>query len=152
MRPKINSYENIYDYWMKNNDLICPHFCTCHDSRAVMTCAKLWADWFTKIRTNARITFTRFELWAHKMLVESVPALSVTCPKLDFFNQSLSLFPHEFCTGSKSLRDCHIWTFFNLKTMSVQIQISVFFIIFACCELPTEFETDWEIRNKNVLQ
>ena len=29
---------------MKNNHPIRPQFCTCHDSWAVMTCAKLWPD------------------------------------------------------------------------------------------------------------
>ena len=50
----------------KKNDPIRSQFCTCHDSWAVMTCAKLWPDWITRIRISQRVTSTRFQLWAQK--------------------------------------------------------------------------------------
>ena len=48
-------------------------FCTCHDSSAVMTCAKLWPDLIIIIIVKARIIFTRFQLWAHKTFAKQVP-------------------------------------------------------------------------------
>ena len=39
---------------MNNNDPIRSQFCTCHDSCAVMTCAKLWPDWINRIVINAK--------------------------------------------------------------------------------------------------
>ena len=58
---------------MKNNDQIRPQFCTCHDSWAVVTCAKLWPDWI--ITLHGRITFflMRLGLRAHKLFVKWVP-------------------------------------------------------------------------------
>ena len=48
-------------------------FCTCHDSSAVMACAKLWPDLIIKFHKRARQIFTRYGLWAHKPLVKRVP-------------------------------------------------------------------------------
>ena len=58
---------------MKNNKLTRPWFCTCHDSWAVVTCAKLWPDGIIPVIITAVIIFTRFQWWAHKALVIKVP-------------------------------------------------------------------------------
>ena len=48
-------------------------FCTCHDSSAVMTCAKLWPDW---IIFKAKATFIFF----YKIGIMSSQTLCETCP------------------------------------------------------------------------
>ena len=48
------------------NDPVRSHFCTCHDSWAVMTCAKLWPDQTTISHLRAHDIFISFGLWAHK--------------------------------------------------------------------------------------
>ena len=40
--------------------------CTCHDSSAVVTCAKSWPDWIIIFRVRTTWFFPRFGLWAHK--------------------------------------------------------------------------------------
>ena len=60
---------------MEYNDQIMPQFCTCHDSSAVMTCAKLWHDWII-IKIKTKNNFTRFQLRAHKPFVKWFPAHS----------------------------------------------------------------------------
>ena len=47
--------------------------CTCHDSSAVVTCAKLWPDWMINLTVWTTWFFTRFGQWAHKPCVEWVP-------------------------------------------------------------------------------
>ena len=57
-------------YSVKNSVQIRSQFCTCHDSWAVMACAKLWPDWIMKIKFKIQNVFTRFHLWAHKAFME----------------------------------------------------------------------------------
>ena len=45
---------------VKNNNPIRPQFCTCHDSRAVVTCANSWPDWNIRIKFRTRMIFTVF--------------------------------------------------------------------------------------------
>ena len=42
-------------------DLIISQFCTCHDSSAVVTCAKLWDDWIISLQVKANIFLEDFE-------------------------------------------------------------------------------------------
>ena len=49
---------------------IMPEFSTCHDSWAVMTCAKFGHDWITIFHVTAAGNFMRFEWWAHKPFVK----------------------------------------------------------------------------------
>ena len=50
---------------VSSHDLIRSQFCTCHDSSAVMTCAKLWPDEINIFHVGAMHILTRFGLWAH---------------------------------------------------------------------------------------
>ena len=38
----------------KNGDQITSEFCTCHNSWAVVTCAKFWHDWMVRIKIRAK--------------------------------------------------------------------------------------------------
>ena len=39
--------------------------CTCHDSSAVVTCAKLRPAWIIRMEFRVKTIYARFELWAH---------------------------------------------------------------------------------------
>ena len=54
------------------HDPIRSHFCTCHDSWTVVTCAKLWPDSTTIFCIRTRYIFTIFGLWAYKSHVKWV--------------------------------------------------------------------------------
>ena len=59
---------------VESNDTIMGHFCTCHNSSAVVTCAKLTHDWITIFHATAMHIFTRFGLhplvmWVHSQLI-----------------------------------------------------------------------------------
>ena len=82
---------------LDSNDSIKPPICTCHDSRAVMTCANLWLDWIIISHLRAITIFTRFGLWAQKMLVKSVTGVGFT----QVFVSTNSIF-------MKTYR-CHNW-------------------------------------------
>ena len=45
------------------NYAIISQFCTCHDSWAVVTCAKLLYDWIIEFKIKAKRIFKRFQLW-----------------------------------------------------------------------------------------
>ena len=47
-------------------------FSTCHDSYAVVPCAKLWPVWMNIFHVRAFSIYTRFGLWAHKPFVKWV--------------------------------------------------------------------------------
>ena len=46
----------------KNYHQISSHICTCHDSSAVVTCAKLWPDWIFKKNSHKNSQHFNFEL------------------------------------------------------------------------------------------
>ena len=53
------SCKNMNCSYVNNHNQIRSQFCTCHDSSAVMTCAKLWPDWIIKIKLKElKRTFT----------------------------------------------------------------------------------------------
>ena len=53
-----------------SDNLIRVQICTCHDSCAVMTCAKLWPDQIILFHIRAKRISTRFQLWVHKPFVK----------------------------------------------------------------------------------
>ena len=55
-----------------SDDQIRSQFCTCHDSSAVMACAKLWPDWDIIFHKTVTCIIKRFGLWAHKSFVKWV--------------------------------------------------------------------------------
>ena len=63
-------HKNMFCSDMKNKDQIMLQFCTCHDSSAVMACAKSWHDCITIIKIRAKFFFARFQLWACILLVK----------------------------------------------------------------------------------
>ena len=72
-----NSCKYICYSYMKSIDLIRSQFCTCHDSWAVMTCAKLWHDWIIRIELKSKWIFKSFQLWAQKLFVKWVTDVTV---------------------------------------------------------------------------
>ena len=55
------------------NNSIRPQICTCHDSSAVMACAKLWHDQTIILHITVTHIVARFGLWAHKRLAWDGP-------------------------------------------------------------------------------
>ena len=65
MRSWSKSCTNIWCSYMKNNLQIKSQFCTCHDSTAVMTCAKLWHDGIIRIKIKGKGNGTWFQWWTN---------------------------------------------------------------------------------------
>ena len=59
---KKSSYSKFY-----YNDPIRSQFCTCHDSWAVVACAKLWPYWILMFHVRITDSLGRFRLWGHKL-------------------------------------------------------------------------------------
>ena len=59
------SYMKICCSHLQTYHLIRPSFSTCHDSSAVVTCAKLWPVWAIQINIREKRILTIFQLWAH---------------------------------------------------------------------------------------
>ena len=57
----------------KNHDKIWSQFCTCHDSWAVMACAKLWPDCIIRIKITTKVFYSRFQLRTLVLLEKCVP-------------------------------------------------------------------------------
>ena len=66
------SREYSFGYEFNSIDLIRSQFCTCHDSWAVVACAKLWTDLIIIFHVIVIYIFTRLGLWAHKWFVKWV--------------------------------------------------------------------------------
>ena len=64
---------NIFCCNSNSNGPIIPQFCTCHDSWAVMACAKLWNDRTIIVYIKAIFVDRRFGLWPYKLFVEWIP-------------------------------------------------------------------------------
>ena len=63
-KPKSCKYK--YNFYVKNDDLTRPQFYTCHNSWAVVACAKLWSGWIVRIEIRANRISVIFQLWAHQ--------------------------------------------------------------------------------------
>ena len=74
MQILINSFCSSFD----SNYSISSHFCTCHDSLAVMACAKLWTDLIIIFHMRAVNIFTRFVIWVRKSLVKWFPVTDIS--------------------------------------------------------------------------
>ena len=61
----------ISSYFYSNNP-IRSQICTCHNSSAVVGCAKFWTDMIIIFYVRAICVYTKFELWAHKPFVKWV--------------------------------------------------------------------------------
>ena len=60
MSAQSTFYKHPCRYYLNNDDQIRSRFCTCHDSSAVVTCAKLWPDLVNRIMIKAKANFSRF--------------------------------------------------------------------------------------------
>ena len=61
-----------FSSYFNSNDPIRPQLCTCHDSSAVMTCAKLWLEWIIIFEVKTTSIFTKCKLWTYDSLVKWV--------------------------------------------------------------------------------
>ena len=63
LKDIFNSYFNITIRWQ---------FCTCHNSRAIVACAKLWPDLIIILQVLATQIFIMFRLWTQKSFMKWV--------------------------------------------------------------------------------
>ena len=78
-------------FYVWNSDLIRSQFCTCHDNRAVVACAKLWPDWVIWIKFITKFSQDfNDELTDHLWNGSQSLLLLVTCRK-DKCNYGLTL-------------------------------------------------------------
>ena len=78
--------------YLKTNNPIMSQICTCQDSSAVVTFAKLWPDWIVGIILTAWRIFIRFQLWAHKPFAKiKFILLRLSCQK----KKNSTLFPRD---------------------------------------------------------
>ena len=69
-QPK--SYKNTCTFISKIMIRSSHNFCTCHDSLAVVACAKFWPDWIIRIKTPLRIILIIYQACAPKPFVKWV--------------------------------------------------------------------------------
>ena len=75
---KIQISKNMGYLDITNNDQIWSQFCTCHDSWAVMTCAKLWPYQSIKRKTIGKVIFTEFNDDILKLVLNGLLNTSLT--------------------------------------------------------------------------
>ena len=80
--------------------------CTCHDSWAVVACAKLWPDWIIRIQTKPKGIFSRFQWWADKCFVRKVLGFD------KFKKVSAAGLCIVFAIGHVSYLGGHYWDYF----------------------------------------
>ena len=59
MRLLSKGCKNVNCLHTKNDDLIRPSLCTCHDSSAAMTFTKVWPDWIIRFKISVKIYISR---------------------------------------------------------------------------------------------
>ena len=76
-RARVPNIEKINEVLTRKimNHQIRSQFCICHDSSAVMACAKLWTDMIIRNKITLRRIFVRFQLRAHSPIVKQNPDL-----------------------------------------------------------------------------
>ena len=72
MRSSFKSRENSVSSYFDSNDPITSQFCTCHDSLAVMACAKMWHDCIIIIFLHKYYIYFNFLWWVHRPFVKWV--------------------------------------------------------------------------------
>ena len=75
MSLSLKSHENIFCCNHYSDDAIRPWFCSCHDSWAVVACAKSWSDYMITIHMRTKYILARFVLWAPKWFGKWVAAM-----------------------------------------------------------------------------
>ena len=65
LRSKSQYCNNTCSSFMKNNAPIKSQFCTCHDSSAIMACAKMLHDWMIRIKNEIKYNFCK--IWITRM-------------------------------------------------------------------------------------
>ena len=80
MTSKSKSYNDSFRYTFDFYDAARSKFCTCHDSSAVVACAKFISGWVI-IFTESKTYSTRFGVCAHKLFVKLVPGHQ-HCPQV----------------------------------------------------------------------
>ena len=73
MSSQLKSCEKFLCCDSDSDDPNSSQICTCHDSWAVVTCAKLWTDLIIICQVRAAWICKIFELWAHKLLLRWSP-------------------------------------------------------------------------------
>ena len=76
----------------KNCDQIRSQFCTCHNSWAVMACAKLWHDLIIVIIIKEKRFFRTSQFWAHITLCE----ISSWGHRINDFSHKIQIY-WKFC-------------------------------------------------------
>ena len=66
---------NYFAFYLNQNTskLYKPQFGTCHNSPAVVTCAKLWLTQMSIFQIKSKENFIKFTFWTLKWLVKSAP-------------------------------------------------------------------------------
>ena len=84
-----------YDY----SDPMRSQICICHDSSAVMACAKSWDDWILIFQVTVTSFFlSKFGLWAHELFVKLMPGIGkcdINCKTIDNIIWIFFLFATE---------------------------------------------------------
>ena len=96
------SSENMVSSYFDSDDPIRPQLCTCHDSLAVMTCAKLWPDLIGIFHMRATYIFTKFVSQSQNPVVKWTSVLRKyflvePCCTMDQF-QTLHTFINLCCS------------------------------------------------------
>ena len=82
-------------------------FCTCHNSPAVVTCAKLLTDLIIGIKIRVKMTFIRFQSWVYKLCAKWISGLRLwRCSRVVFtecYPKSLVQIMAWHRTGTKPL-------------------------------------------------
>ena len=101
MRSSFKSWGNSVSSYFDSNDPIRSQFFTCHDSLAVMACAKMWHDCIIIIFYISAIYIFKILWWVHKPFVKWVSHPS-QCPVLNFSPVPTYTMPHRaaYCAGS----------------------------------------------------
>ena len=103
MRLSFKSCENSVSFYLNSNDPIRSQFFTCHNSLAVMACAKLWHDCIIIIFYISVIFIFQILWWAHKPFAKWVSRPS-QCLVFNFSPVPTYSVPHRaaYCAGSQS--------------------------------------------------
>ena len=97
MSSSVKYHENAFCSNSVSDELIRSKFCTCHDSQAVVTCAKFWPDLISTFHIITTHIFARFRLWPRE-LYEMAPCLQKTWAMTTVLGGNLIFSSNPFFT------------------------------------------------------
>ena len=126
-----NVMEISYCSHLNFNQPIAPSFFTCHDSCAVMACAKSWSDIITKNWITVKRNFHQIWFVMEQALVKGIPQLMMKCGSLiEWYSCNMTQIIYGKLLPSNVMSVSCVMKLWSLTPITGSSLLAVVYIIF----------------------